>query len=192
MKTFLTVREAADRVGKSPSSIRRIVYPIIRDNEHRDRQHIQPSVEDALKLRMKGEIVAWKISEELLRREIPIEHADNSTATSSYRSSDAHSEGDLLLMLRRELDIKNQQITQQSEIITKQMEMMNGLSERIHESNVLIGSLQQRLALADGRESKATAPVDAKPPAPTRPEKGTAASKKSPKPKRGILSRLFR
>ena len=42
-------------------------------------------------------------------------------------------------MLRRELDIKNQQITQQSELISKQMELVSGLSERLREGNILIG-----------------------------------------------------
>ena len=71
MSQFLTVKEAARLTGKSPSSIRRVIYPIIRDDKHADRKHVKPNVEDALKLRMKGENFAWRLSEELLRREVP-------------------------------------------------------------------------------------------------------------------------
>src|SRR4051794_23861783 len=48
MPGFLTVREAARRTGKSPSSIRRVLYPILQNDAHPDRQHIEPSVEEAL------------------------------------------------------------------------------------------------------------------------------------------------
>lgn len=111
-------------------------------------------------------------------------------------------------MLRRELDIKNGQITQQSELISKQMELINGLGERLREGNILIGSLHQRLTLADGRESKPAEsskaktvspakpaePTKAKTVSPAKPGKGTIAPAKTdkPKPKRSFLSRLFR
>src|SRR5476651_663463 len=71
MAPFLTVKEAAQLTGKSPSSIRRVIYPIIKNDTHHDRGQIQPSVEEAMHLRMKGENFAWKLSEELLRREMP-------------------------------------------------------------------------------------------------------------------------
>ena len=73
MSTFLTVKEAAQRTGKSSSSIRRAFYPIIKNDAHPDRAHIEPSVEEALKLRVKGESFAWRISEEWLQREVPID-----------------------------------------------------------------------------------------------------------------------
>src|SRR5947199_10060373 len=108
MPTFLSVREAAQRTGKSPSSIRRVLYPIIHDDKHADRKHIEPSVEGALKLRMKGENFAWRVSEELLRRAIPVEAGpEQGTAASSAKVSPGHGDGELLAMLRRELDIKN-------------------------------------------------------------------------------------
>lgn len=140
MSRFLTVREAAKLTGKSPSSIRRVIYPIIHDDAHVDRQHISPSVDEAQALRMKGENFPWRISEELLEREVSVARpTDKSTATPAM--NDGQSE--LLTMLREELQIKNQQIKQQ-------MEVISGLSERLREGNILIGSLQQRLALTDG------------------------------------------
>ena len=43
MSSFLTVKEAATLTGKSPSSIRRVIYPIIRDDNHADRLQIAPT-----------------------------------------------------------------------------------------------------------------------------------------------------
>ncbi len=147
MLRFLTVKEAAKLTGKSPSSIRRVIYPIIHDDANADRQQISPSVEEAQVLRLKGENFAWRISEELLQREVPVT-APSEKQTTSPAMNDGHSE--LLAMLREELQIKNQQIRQQTEMLTKQMELINGLSERLREGNVLTASLQQHLALTDG------------------------------------------
>lgn len=191
MLEFLTVKEAARLTGKSPSSIRRVIYPIIRDDKHPDRGQIQPIPAEAVKLRMKGDNFAWRISEELLRREVPVEPApEKGIAGSSHRPS-SHDGGDLLAMLRRELDIKNQQITQQGELIGKQMELISGLSERLREGNILIGSLQQRLALPDGRAKTTIGTVEAKHVRTAPPEKGSKASPKPTKPKKRFLFRLF-
>jgi hypothetical protein len=189
---FLTVNEAARLTGKSSSSIRRrLIYPIIHDDKHRDRHHIQPSPAEALEFRTKGENFAWRLSEELLRREVPIQATtEKADAPTSRRGSLAES-GDLLAMLRSELEIKNHQIAQQSELIAKQMQLIDGLSERMHESNVLIGSLQQGLALTDGKQRTQ---FDSTPPKQTvaaSPEKGSKTPSKTSKPKRTLLFRLF-
>ena len=144
-----------------------------------------------MKLRIKGENFAWRLSEELLRREMPTSpRPDHRPGQSAPTQSDA--QADLLTMLRQELEIKNQQIRTQSELLSKHIELVTGLSERLREGNILIGSLQQRLALTDGRQA---APVDAAEPkrgtAPA-PKKGTATPPKPAKAKRGFFSRLFR
>lgn len=149
MSEFLTVKEAAQLIGKSPSSIRRIIYPIIEDDHHPDRSQIQPSIEEVQQLRLKGENFAWKVSEELLRREAPAAEPASKPSSSSHAATTASSSDALVDMLRRELDIKNHQITQQGELIGRQMELISGLSERLREGNVLIGSLQQHLSLAE-------------------------------------------
>lgn len=191
MPIILTVKEAAKLTGKSPSSIRRVIYPIIQDENHSDRLHIEPTVDDVKKLRMKGENFAWRISEELLRREVPVEKAIPAEQHASRESSGGHAE--LLDMLRRELDIKNQQITQHSELISKQMELISGLSERLREGNILIGSLQKQLTLPEGTVRKTSSEVlDAKPSQTASPEKGSQTTKEKPKQKKGLFSRLFR
>ena len=199
MTQFLTVKESARLTGKSPSSIRRIIYPIVESAEHVDRPHIQPSVEQVIELRSKGENFAWRISEELLRREVP-EVVPSGRAV-DRESPDAH--GELLSLLRQELGIKNQQITQQGEMLARQMELIDGLSERLREGNVLIGSLQQRLALTDGSQRMKSSVVDAnttklgatESPAKSTPKPTTKAPKptsKIEKPKRRFFTRLFR
>ena len=150
MSSFLTVKEAATLTGKSPSSIRRVTYPIIRDDNHADREQIAPTVEEVTQLRMKGENFAWRISEELLRREVPVETAKPTDDERGNPQPRTAGDAELLAMLRRELDIKNQQITQQSEMLSKQMELISGLSERLREGNILIGSLQKQHTLTDG------------------------------------------
>jgi hypothetical protein len=195
MSSFLTVKEAAERTGKSSSSIRRVIYPIVKDDRHPDRSHIQPSPEDALKLRMKGENFPWLISEELLQRAVPMETTSEKegSATSSRDGTDAHSE--LISMLQAELTIKNQQISQQSEMLSRQMELISGLSERLREGNVLIGSLQQQLTLPETSTRTKPFVVDAdtsKQAAGPSAAKSTGKTPKAAKPKRGFFGRLFR
>jgi hypothetical protein len=190
MARFLTVKEAAQLTGKSPSSIRRVIYPIIHDDKHADREHIHPSTEDAMQLRMKGENFAWRLSEELLRREIPIDTSHEQTSTNTATKPAGHGESDLLGMLRRELDIKNQQIAQQGELIAKHVDLINGLNERLREGNILIGSLQQRLTLTDGRGVHAAETTPERSPSKSA-EKGSTMTSKPAKPKKRFLSRFF-
>jgi hypothetical protein len=188
---FLTVKEAARLTGKSPSSIRRVIYPIIRNDKHPDRKHIKPSSEEALILRTKGENFAWRLSEELLRREVPIEAATEKGTAAASRRGPPGDAGDLLAMLRSELDIKNKQIGQQGELIAKQMQLIDGLSERLREGNVMMHSLQQRLALPDG---KRRAPIEAAPLEQTvtaSPEQGSKPTSKHGKPRKSLLHRIF-
>lgn len=192
MPQFLTVKEAAKLTGKSASSVRRVIYPIIQGQNHPDRQHIEPTEGEATKLRLKGENFAWRISEELLRREVPVEPVKPAGDERDAQQPRTAGDVELLAMLRRELDIKNQQITQQSEMLSKQIELISGLSERLREGNILIGSLQKQLSLPDGSHRTKSEIVDAKSPVSTSPEQGSDATKKNAKPKKGRFFGLFR
>jgi hypothetical protein len=191
MAPFLTVKEAARLTGKSPSSIRRIIYPIIHDDARADRDQIQPSVEEAMQLRVKGENFGWRLSEELLRREMPIGPESGNTNPASSSKSATHGEGDVLAMLRGELEIKNKQIGQQTELISKQLDLISGLTERVREGNVLIGSLQQHLALPDARHGNHPITAKTKRAPSTEAEKGSTITAKTPKPKKSFFSRIF-
>lgn len=191
MSTFLTVKEAAELTRKSTSSIRRIIYPIVEADDHPDRSQIQPSVEEVRELRMKGENFPWRLSEELLRREVPADdHLEKGTGGTPKQDFATGTDA-LISMLRRELDIKNIQIAQQGQTIEKQMDVITGLSERLREGNVLIGSLQQHLALPETGSRQKANPVDAKSTNGPSPEKGTKKNTKAARPKRGLFG-LFR
>lgn len=165
MTKFLTVKEAATITGKSPSSIRRIIYPILHDDKHPDRHHIEPDVATAKALRVKGENFAWKISAVLLRREVP-EGGLKGTAGSKSSSLVGNDQSAAIIdMLRNELEIKNSQIATQNDLL-------KGLSERLREGNILIGSLQQQLSLTDGSARKMSDAVEAEPQS-AQPEKGS-------------------
>lgn len=137
MSLFLTVKDAAKKTGKSPSSIRRLIYPILDDDQHPDRHHIEPDVATARELRLQGENFAWKISEEFLARVVP-ESPAKTTATNKSAESPRENTDAIVDILRKQLDIKDQQIAAQNEVI-------KGLSERVREGNILMGSLQQQL-----------------------------------------------
>ena len=146
-------------------------------------------------LRMKGENFPWLISEELLQRAVPLETTSEKegTTTSPRDVTDANSE--LISMLRQELTIKNQQITQQSEMLKTQMELISGLSERLREGNVLIGSLQQQLTLPETSKRTKSSVVDAetsKQTAGPSSAKSTGKTPKATKPKRGFFGAFFR
>ena len=107
MSPFLTVKEAGALVNKSPSSIRWIIYPILEDDKHPDRHHIEPSPEQVRELRLKGEGFPWRVSEELLRRMVPPETSSEKGSGTSPERDHGEGNGALLDMVRRELDIKN-------------------------------------------------------------------------------------
>jgi hypothetical protein len=139
-------------------------------------------------LRVRGESFALRVSEELLRRAVPPEtRLGRPAGVAGGKPADAPAE--LILMLRRELDIKNQQITQQGELLARHIELVNGLSERLREGNILVASLQQRLALTGGR---AEAREDAGPkPVESAPRKASAAKPIKAR-HRSVFARLFR
>jgi len=183
MTTFLTVKEAAKLVGKSPSSIRRILYPILDDNRHPDRHHIEPDVATAKTLRVKGENFAWKISEELLRREMP-EGDSKSASNSKSRTHDSDDHSDAIIeILRGQLTIKDQQIAAQNDVI-------KGLSERVREGNILMGSLQQQLSPPDTTNRNTSNVVDTDAPT-SKSEKGSDAPHTASKKTHWLFKKIF-
>ena len=142
MSNFITVKEAVERTGLSDSAIRRVIYPILKGDKHPDRQLVEPNPAEARAMRVKGENFAWKISEELLDREMQerVKKVKPEPKTGGAASVGNEHLLAMLQMLQKELDIKNQQIESQTQLL-------KGFSERMHEGNVLIGSLQKQLAV---------------------------------------------
>ena len=183
MPKFLTVKEAAEVTGKSPSSIRRIIHPIVKNDQHPDRGQIEPGVADAKALRLNGENFPWKISDKLLRREVPEGSTKNPADAKTAESPASDGSAALIEVLQGELQIKNQQIAAQTEL-------MKDLGERLREGNIMIRSLQQQLQLTDGSARDKSGIVDADSDA----KQGSEIVEKSsppPKPKRSFFERLF-
>ena len=184
MANFLTVKEAAKLIGKSPSSVRRILYPILEDKKHPDRSHIEPDVETAKTLRMKGENFAWKISEELLRREIPEGGASKNSEPKSSSQNGSDQSAVIVEILRKQLDIKDQQISAQNDVI-------KGLSERVREGNILMGSLQQQLSPPEGSNRNKSNVVTAEQPNQTSKEGSESLTSKPSKKTHWLFHKIF-
>lgn len=167
---YMTVREAAQLVNMSPSSVRRVIYPILEKDTHPDRALIAPGVAEAKKLRLAGHNFAWKISKELLMRQMDMEKRQ---APTRDRAKKNDGENDAIVdILRKELEIKNKQIEQQSEVI-------KGLSERVREGNILMASLQKHLALPSAKADAEMATVTEEVPADMHQERKENANRKS-------------
>ncbi len=131
---FLTISEAAEKTGRSLSTIRRLIKSIADDDAHADRAAIQPTPKEVLAFKKKEENFAWKIREDVLLREFK-------GALKEAKKETAEARSDILGILQKELDLKNQQIE-------KQWEVIHSLNDRLREGNILMGSLQKRLVLA--------------------------------------------
>lgn len=134
---LLTIAEAAAKIGRSHSTVRRLIKTIADSPAHPDRSGIEPTVKAVEAFKKKGENFTWMVREDVLMK-----HLQSAPKEEKKMSSDSYStlKADIIDILRKELEIKNQQIGKQGEIITS-------LNERLREGNILMGSLQQRLAL---------------------------------------------
>lgn len=183
MTKFLTVKEAAKLSGKSPSSVRRILYPILEDDRHPDRHHIEPDVKNATSLRVKGENFAWRISEELLRREMPEGGAKSSPESKSAPQGGSDHSAAIVEILRKQVDIKDQQIAAQNDVI-------KGMSERMREGNILMRSLQQQLSPPDATKRNSSDVVETEAPS-SKKQKGSDAPASAPKKTHWLFKKLF-
>lgn len=130
---FFTISEAAEKTGRSLSTIRRLIKGIADDDTHVDRAAVTPSPKEVAVFKKKDENFAWKIREDILLREFK-------GALKDAKKETAEARGDIFAILQKELDLKNQQIE-------KQWEVIHALNDRLREGNILMGSLQKRLAL---------------------------------------------
>lgn len=197
MATFYTVSEAAQFISRSSSAVRRILRPIVKDDKHPDRGHVQPGVTEVRELRMRGETFGWRVSEELLQQELAARSATTSSHPPSSQSLDSSSR-ELVVLLRDELQKTHEQLKVKDQQIATFSEITQSLNERIREGNILIGSLQRQLSLPSGEQRSAAVavPTDVSPTsaapavskaAATRPAK--SGGKKPPR--KGFFARLF-
>lgn len=158
---YLTLAEASAKTGRSLSTVRRLIHSISKDQHHPERDAVIPSHEEAEALKKKGENFTWRIRQDIVDREF-------GSAPSKKEKVQSELSMDVLAMLQKELDMKNQQIE-------KQWEVIGSLNERLREGNILMASLQKRLALPEPA-SMETSTVEA-----SKVESSAEPSKKSSK-----------
>jgi len=181
---FLTISEAAEKTGRSLSTIRRLIKGIADDDAHADRSAIQPTPKEVVAFKKKDENFAWKIREDVLLREFK-------GALKEAKKETAEAKNDILGILQNELSLKNQQIE-------KQWEVIHALNDRLREGNILMGSLQKRLALPEPQESVQDVAVNAssvsstesfvKPAKPAHRSSQSVGGKASPVQQKGIFA----
>ncbi len=149
---LLTIADAVEKTGRSPSTIRRLIRTITDTEAHPDRAGVTPTTDEVEALKKQGENFTWKIREEVLLKHL--KGAPKDEKKSAPLSADGKE--DILQILHRELEIKNQQIE-------KQWEVIHALNDRLREGNILMGSLQKRLTLpsadASAQDAVEAAPV---------------------------------
>lgn len=133
---FMTIADACDKTGRSASTIRRLIKSIADDDSHPDRSAIEPAPKEVAAFKKKGENFTWRIREDVLLREFK-------GALKEAKKEVSEAKGDILDILQKELELKNHQIE-------KQWEVIHALNDRLREGNILMGSLQKRLALPLG------------------------------------------
>lgn len=149
MSQFLTVKDAMKLVGKSESTIKRLLREITNDVDHEDREFIQPSHDEVEERRKAGEPYIWKISSALLEKRYPQKKSDqpgsdDAQAASSSRSAD----GEIISVLREQLVSKDRQLQTLENQLNKKDEQISNQNERMRETNILMKDLQQRLVIA--------------------------------------------
>ncbi|MBI2636059.1 hypothetical protein HYW84_01920 [Candidatus Peregrinibacteria bacterium] len=194
---YLTIGEAAKQTNRSPSTIRRIIRSIIVGPSNEDRSGVEPTPKAVEAFKKKGENFTWRIREDVLLKNMSSALKGEEKSAARFSSK---MEKDVLQILRQELDRKNMQIE-------KQWDVIQSLNDRLREGNILMGSLQQRLALptADSHAPAAVSPPSMEPSIETkRASKRKAQDVKEKlsrkasmeavtKPsRRGVLSWLFR
>ena len=143
MANGLSVSEARKLTGKSESTIKRLVREITADPEHPDRRCIHPSHEEVERLKATGDRYTWSIAEELLLRRFPPDVAVDSDAVPSSKTVPES----VVSVLQEQLRSKDKQLRTLETQLDRKDEQIANLNERQRETNILMKSLQERLAL---------------------------------------------
>ena len=172
MSTFLTINEAADLSGKAEITIRRLIRTIVKDAAADQRCMVQPGPKELAKLKKTKKPFAWRIAEELIREKYMREKAKKTNAADAA----------VIETLRNQLKVKDKQIDSLTDIVQE-------LTERVREGNILMGSLQQHLALPDPSAacSKSVKAEAVKKQAAQK----KMAPKKAPAKKKGFIAQIF-
>ena len=139
---LLTIREAANQTGHSTHKIRRLIRAIADKPKHADRSHVEPSAADVQRLNTEGVQFTWRISEEIVRRQLG--DAPVAAAKGKPESGAGESAGTLSL-LERAIAAHEKAAAQLFEQLKVKDDQISALNERLRESNLLMASLQKQL-----------------------------------------------
>ncbi len=148
MDQHLNVKEACKLVGKSESTIKRLIREVASDVNHDDRQFILPNHEEVERRKATKEPYVWKLDQQLLLRRFPhdsIEEEGSQSVNGSGKreASDSNLESALRDQIRS-LETQNTLLVSQ---LDRKDGQISNLNERMRESNILMKELQQRLAI---------------------------------------------
>lgn len=141
MEQHLTVKEAGELVGKSESTIKRLIREITSDADHPDRERIQPGHDEVAKRRAAGEPYVWKIDAALLKSRYP-EESETPDAAGEEARTKSTAEDRIVVVLERSIAVLQAEL----EAKNKQIESFH---ERQREQNVLLKSLQERILIPE-------------------------------------------
>lgn len=147
MPNLLSVSQAKKLTGKSESTFKRMVREIVADPKHSDRAGITPGHEEIERLRGAGERYTWGISQQLLQRRFPKEAPQAVAGDSAADPDQPVTANKLVEILQEQLGKKDQQINALERQLDRKDEQFAILSERQRESNILMKSLQERMAI---------------------------------------------
>ena len=180
-----------------PQAIRRLFYPILEDDQHPDRHHIEPNPHEVIAARMQGDNFAWRISEEFLAREVVTKERSKKDKP-VVESGDVTAMQEVVSLLREQLQQSHGQLQVKDQQIAALAEMMKSLNERLREGNILMGSLQKQLTLGEGKETgqgsaRSVTSVEAtsEKAEESKPRDAKSAAAKKPKAKPTLWVRVF-
>jgi hypothetical protein len=170
---MLTIREAADRTGHSTHKIRRLIKAIADQPNHPDRSQVEPNAADVQRLTAEGLQFTWRVTEELVRKELG---DDAGTAETPRSEGSGAGDSNLVALLQRAIEAKEQAEARLFEQLRVKDEQIASLSERLRESHILLQSAQKQLA--EPAKKSATTVESAKPAAANKQEKGRVPTTK--------------
>lgn len=131
-----------------------MVREIVADPKHPDRAGIVPGHDEIERLRAEGERYTWGISEELLQKRF-LNQESQPRVSSTPEPDQPVAANKLVEILQQQLEKKDQQIDALEKQLDRKDEQFAILSERQREANILMKSLQERMAIeASERERK--------------------------------------
>ena len=148
---FLTISEAEKFTGKSRSTLRRFIDTIVKTEDAPDRPLLLPTPDEVLALRGQSQPFAWKISEELLRRQfLKPESTESSNGEQGSEGTPKSDASRLVAVLEKSVAILERELNEKNSQIA-------AMNERLRESNILMKDIQLHLALPSGKEASSQA-----------------------------------